>query len=178
MRRTDWTKPIYPVQRPVQRLVQREEPIVYQTILVPLDGSDLAASILDQVVTLARRCDARVLLLTVGASLPASLPRARDIQLTLTFQAEAYLEQMCTTLASYGLDVETMICIGDPACEILEVTERYQVDLIIISSRGGEGAPSPFLGSVAAKVARASAVPVFVLPASANGERRPWEASS
>ena len=146
-----------------------EECVVYNTILVPLDGSDCAASILDQVGTLARGCGARLLLLTVGPSLPVSLPRAQDIQLTLTFQAEAYLERMRATLSSYGLDVETMVCIGDPACEILEVAERYQVDLIIINSRGGEGAPSPFLGSVAAKVAGASSIPVFVLNTSADG---------
>lgn len=145
---------------------------MYHTILVPLDGSDLSASILDHVGTLARGYGARVILLTVGPSLPVSLPRIQDIQLTLTFQAGAYLERIRTTLASYGIDVETMVCIGDPACEILEVTERYQVDLIIINSRGGEGAPSPFLGSVAAKVAGASAVPVFVLPASTDRERR------
>lgn len=142
-----------------------EECVVYKTVLAPLDGSDLSASILDQVGTLAREYGARLLLLTVGPSLPVSLPYAQDIQLTLTFQAEAYLERMRSTLASEGLEVEKIVCIGDPACEILEVAERYQVDLIIINSRGGEGAPSPFLGSVAAKVAGASAIPVLVLHA-------------
>ncbi len=141
---------------------------MYKTILAPLDGSDLAASILDQVGTLARSYGARLLLLTVGPSLPVSLPRAQDIQLTLTFQAEAYLERISTTLAAYGLDVETVVCIGDPAVEILEAAERHQVDLIMMNSRGGEGSPSPFLGSVAAKVAGASAVPVFVLHASTD----------
>ncbi len=143
---------------------------MYHTILAPLDGSDLAASILDQVRTLARGYGARLLLLTVGPSLPVSLPRAQDIQLTLTFQAEAYLERVRTTLASDGLDVETVVCIGEPACEILQAAERYQADLIVMNSRGGDGAPSPFMGSVAAKVAGASAVPVFVLNASADEE--------
>lgn len=143
---------------------------VYNTILVPLDGSDLAASILDQVGALARGYDARLLLLTVGPALPASLPRSQDIQLTLTFQAESYLERLRTILASEGLEVETAVRIGDPASEILEVAEGRHVDLIVINSRGGEGAPSPFLGSVAAKVAGASAIPVFVLHAGAGAE--------
>jgi nucleotide-binding universal stress UspA family protein len=141
---------------------------VYNTILVPLDGSELAASILDQVGTLARGYGARLLLLTVGATLPASLPRSQDIQLTLTFQAESYLERLRMTLASEGLEVETAVRIGDPASEILEVAEARQVDLIVINSRGGEGAPSPFLGSVAAKVAGASTIPVLVLHAGAE----------
>jgi nucleotide-binding universal stress UspA family protein len=118
---------------------------------------------------LARGYGARLLLLTVGPSLPAALPRAQDIQLTLTFQAEAYLERIRALLASRGLDVETTVRIGDPASEILEVADRHHADLIVINSRGGEGAPSPFLGSVAAKVAGASTIPVLVLHARAAG---------
>jgi nucleotide-binding universal stress UspA family protein len=151
---------------------QREEDAVYKTILVPLDGSDLAESILEQVSTLARGYGARLLLMTVGPSLPTSLPRARDIQLSLTFQAEAYLERIRDILVSRGLSVETTVRIGDPASEILEMAAHQKVDLIIINSRGGEGAPSPFLGSVAAKVAGASTIPVFVLKATANSEQK------
>ena len=145
---------------------------MYKTILVPLDGSDLAESILEQVSTLARGYGARLLLMTVGPSLPTSLPRARDIQLSLTFQAEAYLERIRDILVSRGLSVETTVRIGDPASEILEMAAHQKVDLIIINSRGGEGAPSPFLGSVAAKVAGASTIPVFVLKATANNEQK------
>ena len=144
---------------------------MYKTILAPLDGSDLAASILDQVSALAQGYGARLILMTVGSPLPASLPRAQAIQLTLTFQAEAYLERLRDALTARGLTVETSVCIGDPACEILDMAARRNVDLIIINSRGGEGAPSPFLGSVAAKVAGASAIPVLVLNAAARGEQ-------
>jgi nucleotide-binding universal stress UspA family protein len=63
------------------------------------------------------------------------------------------------------LEAETAVRIGDPASEILEVAEDRQVDLIVINSRGGEGVLSHFLGSVAAKVAGALAIPVFVLHA-------------
>ncbi len=147
----------------------READVVYKTILVPLDGSVIAASILDQVGALAQGYGARLLLMTVGASLPAALPRAQEIQFTLTFQAEAYLERVREHLSSLGLEVETRVCIGDPAGEILETATRHQVDLIMINSRGGEGAPSPFVGSVAAKVAGASTIPVLVLHASADG---------
>jgi nucleotide-binding universal stress UspA family protein len=142
--------------------------VMYNTILVPLDGSDLAASILAQVEHLAHGYGARLILLTVGPSLPVSWPGAQDIQRTLTFEAEAALERLRTTLALTGLEVEMMVCIGDPASEILEAAERYEVDLIILNSRGGQGAPSPFLGSVAAKVAGASAIPVLVLNTSAE----------
>jgi nucleotide-binding universal stress UspA family protein len=138
---------------------------MYKTILVPLDGSEIAASLLEQVGTLARGYGAKLLLLTVGQPQPVVVSYPSDIQLTLTFQAEAYLERIRAALAAQGLAVTTTVRIGDPADEILEVAKRYKVDLIIMNSRGGEGAPSPFFGSVAAKVASASAAPVLVFHA-------------
>jgi nucleotide-binding universal stress UspA family protein len=68
---------------------------VYNTILVPLDGSEIAASMLEQVSTLARGYGARLLLLTVGPTLPGS-----------------YLERLRTILASEDLEVETGVVSG------------------------------------------------------------------
>jgi nucleotide-binding universal stress UspA family protein len=153
---------------------------MYKTILVPLDGSEIAASILEQVGTLARGYGARLLLLTVGPSQPAAMSPTHDIQFTLTFQAEAYLEHLRAWLEGQGLEVTTTVRIGEPAGEILEVAAQHHVDLIIINSRGGEGAPSPFFGSVAAKVAGASRTPVLVFHAPYPRERdkAPSEADS
>lgn len=136
---------------------------MYRTILVPLDGSEVAASVLDKVVALARGYQARVLLLTVGQPVRLEQDEARKVQLTLTFQAEAYLKRLHAYLASQGLEVSTTVRIGEPACEILDMAERHQVDLIVINSHGGGGAASPFLGSVAEKIVAAAAIPVFVL---------------
>jgi len=141
---------------------------MFRTILVPLDGSEVAASILEQVVALARSHGARLLLLTVGLPLPTWPTHASDIQCTLTFQAEAYLERVRTYMEAQGLEVNTMVCLGEPASTILDVAARQQVDLIVINSRGGGDSPLPFLGSVAAKVASAAAVPVLVLHAPAD----------
>ena len=144
---------------------------MYSKILIPLDGSEVAEAVLEQVVTLARAYGAQLFLLTVGLPLPASLPRAGDLQLSLTFQAEAYLEKLREYLEAQGLEVSTTVCIGEPAWEILDFAERQQVHLIIINSRGGGGTRSPFLGSVAEKVAAASTVPVLVChAAAAEGE--------
>jgi nucleotide-binding universal stress UspA family protein len=135
---------------------------VYREMLVPLDGSDIAATVLEQVITLARACQARVHLLTVGVPLPAGTGETEAIQLTRTFQAEAYLQQIRTYLETQGLQVTTTVCIGEPACEILDLAEQQGMDLIIIHSRGGGGTICPFWGSVAEKVASASLVPVLI----------------
>jgi nucleotide-binding universal stress UspA family protein len=140
---------------------------VYSNILVPLDGSDVATAILEQVVCLARACDAKLCLLTVGVPLPAPRPRASEVQFTLTFQAEAYLKKVRDSLEAQGVEVTTAVCLGEPASEILAFAARQQVDLIVINSRGGGGTPWPFLGSVAETVATAAVVPVLVYGATA-----------
>jgi nucleotide-binding universal stress UspA family protein len=154
-----------------RRIQGDEEGTVYRKILVPLDGSEMAVSVLEQVTALARAYKARLLLLTVEPPLPALLPRASDIQLTLTFQAEAYLGKVRVYLEAQGVAVTTTVCVGEPACEILDMAERQAVDLIVINSRGGGGTRLPFLGSVAEKVASASSVPVLVLHAATATER-------
>ena len=136
---------------------------MYRTILVPLDGSEVADSILAQVARLTRMYQARLLLLTVGQALPVDSEAATGTRLPSTFEAEAYLQRLCSSLRAEGLQVSMLTCIGEAACEILEVARRHQVDLIVINSRGGGGAPLPFLGSVAEKVASTSTVPVLVL---------------
>jgi nucleotide-binding universal stress UspA family protein len=141
---------------------------MFRTILVPLDGSEVSASLLEQVAALARSNGARLLLLTVGLPLPTRFTRASDMQGTLTFQAEAYLGRVRAHLEAQGIEVTTMVCIGEPACAILDVAAQQQVDLIVINSRGGGGSPLPFLGSVAKKVAGTATVPVLVLPALAD----------
>ena len=133
-----------------------------KVILVPLDGSEVAASILQQVVALAQSSEARLLLLTVGLPIPVPPSQASEMPLSRTFQAEAYLDHVRTYLENEGLEVSTMVCMGDPATEILLCAARQQVDFIVINSRGGGGSPLPFLGSVAEKVAGAATVPVTV----------------
>ena len=90
-----------------------------KVILVPLDGSEVAASILQQVVALARSSEARLMLLTVGLPLTVPPSQTSEMPLSRTFQAEAYLDHICAYLTNEGLEVSTMVCMGDPATEIL-----------------------------------------------------------
>jgi nucleotide-binding universal stress UspA family protein len=146
---------------------------VYKNMLVPLDGSDIAATVLEQVVTLAQACGACVHLLTVGLSLPGASGQAEPIQLTQTFQAEAYLHKVRLYLEQQGLQVTSTVCIGEPAHEILHLAEQRGMDLIIINSRGGGGTAFPFWGSIAEKVAGGAHVPVLIFHPPAGTEAAP-----
>jgi hypothetical protein len=57
---------------------------------VPLDSSDIAATVLEQVIVLACACQARVHLLTVGVPFPGESGDIEAMQFTGTFQSGVY----------------------------------------------------------------------------------------
>lgn len=138
-----------------------------EKILVPLDGSDCAANILEPVEHLAGAFGSEVALLTVGASddQPDALRRLED---ALSLTAER--------LIARGLRVRILARQGDPAEWILRVREAQGFGLIAMTTHGVSGLRRLALGSVAHDVLRQSPVPVLALPvrhdaARAHGDR-------
>ncbi|MGI9614613.1 MAG: universal stress protein [Acidimicrobiales bacterium] len=67
--------------------------------------------------------------------------------------------------AAPGIDTAAVLVFDDfPAEGILAVAEEYDIDLIVLASRGRRGVSRFFLGSVAESVARRSDVPVVLIP--------------
>lgn len=60
--------------------------------------------------------------------------------------------------------VDTFLEDGTPYEAILEVAKKWKADLIVIGTNGRTGLEHLMLGSVAEKVIRHSAIPVFVIP--------------
>jgi nucleotide-binding universal stress UspA family protein len=60
-------------------------------------------------------------------------------------------------------EVEVVIAYGESRYEILAALKRYEVDLVVMGSRGAGGVTRALLGSVATAVIRGSACPVLVV---------------
>lgn len=138
-----------------------------QRILVPLDGSALAARALPTAARIARAQAGSLLLLTAippadtlaWAELPSSPPTptlaARD--------AEQELARLSSCAQLTGLQVAREVAQGDPATAILNAARAHRADLIVLCSHGRSGMMRLVLGSVAQNVALQSQVPVLVL---------------
>jgi len=129
---------------------------MFKKILVPLDGSDLAARILPQVETLAKQIHAAVTLLTVGSSDicaagNAPVPPVKEGASCPELPVAAYLEQTAGKLRSQGLEVNWVYKQGNPAQQIVKYAADNNMDLIAIASHGG-GEIAWLLGGVANKV--------------------------
>lgn len=129
---------------------------MFKKILVPLDGSDLAAKILPQVEGLAKQTKARVTLLAVGSSNTCDIGGASSEAIKKgaacpEIPLARYLEQTAGNLRAQGVEVEWVYKQGDPAKEIVAYAAENEIDLIAIASHGG-GEIDWLLGSVAQKV--------------------------
>jgi nucleotide-binding universal stress UspA family protein len=135
-----------------------------KTILVPLDGSTLAERALTYAAVLARRSNAKIVLVEAvqAHTLPGVDPS--NAQFELTNGAEAYLKSKSDRLDADGIRAEAHVCYDSPVCAILGAAERQQADLIVMSTHGRGGLSRMLYGSVADQILRRSKIPVLLVP--------------
>ena len=156
-----------------------------ESILVPLDGSDLAEVALPQAVALARMTGRSLTLLRVaplpvaysqavwGAPVPTSTWEAAEEE---PKRAREYLEKvaaMCAQSSRRGLgqsdldfEVNTQVLEGDPASEITEYVEKHlRVRAIVMATHARRGIARWVFGSVAERILQTSTVPLLLVRA-------------
>lgn len=135
---------------------------MYDRILVPLDGSDLARAILPRVVEMAGAHKSEVILLRVlseSGVLPKTAAKERQ-------EAEERLMSSEQELLNEGVNARHTIRHGsDPAAEIVDYAEVNQVDLIAMSTHGRGGIGRWVFGSVAARVLEGTTMPILLVRA-------------
>jgi nucleotide-binding universal stress UspA family protein len=143
--------------------------MMFQRILVPLDGSTRAESALPVAVRLAQQSGGSVILLYV-AEPPVSSGKFRAPQAyphaateKELAEASAYLQTLAQSAQLSGISSEVHTLAGGVASTILSATPSLHADLIVMSSHGYTGFKRWALGSVAHKLIPHSPVPVLVL---------------
>lgn len=131
---------------------------MYKTILVPLDGSKRAESILPHVEELALHYHAKLIFLQVVEPPPLIVGPEGDITLHQKElerwgkQAETYLATLKGEFQEKGIETHTQVGHGPVVEVIIAAAEREGADLIAIASQGRSGLSQVFYGSVAAGV--------------------------
>jgi nucleotide-binding universal stress UspA family protein len=144
---------------------------VLDSVIVPLDGSELAESVLPHAVELAKALDSKLRLM-----------RSYDVTgMTLSYrdysgftalsakcknEAISYLDVKVNQLKKEKLsDVASFLREGEPAEEIIEAAKGAPNSLIAMCTHGRSGVDRWMLGSVTEKVVRHSGNPVLVIRA-------------
>lgn len=136
-----------------------------RALLVPLDGSAAAESVLPAAVTLAQRLPARISLLhTLERNAPAQVHG--QPHLTTEPEAERYMQRIADQLAAQGVSVAWHVHeapVGNVPRNIAAHAAEDGAELILLSTHEVTDPRSWLMGAVAQGVIRFAAPPVLLL---------------
>jgi nucleotide-binding universal stress UspA family protein len=135
---------------------------MYDHIMVPLEGSETDAYVLEHIGRLAEACGADVTLLRV-AHFHTRDQRAGELE-----DGEGDLARAAEQLRSRGITVRTLLVTGEPQEVIVQQAAELQPDLIAMATHGHGWAKRMVLGSVADHVRHNTDVPLLLLKGAAG----------
>jgi nucleotide-binding universal stress UspA family protein len=159
---------------------------MFETILVPLDGSARAEQAIPVAARIAQANDGMVILLRVLNQPQQYIwyPLGQEPAYSASYEERGqvlhYLRDLTFSEPLRVLATSIEVARGDPAEVILDMAQSYHASLIVMNSHGESGPIRWFFGSVSLKVASHGRVPVLVLrpeqdrvSTSLNGQLRP-----
>lgn len=154
---------------------------MYQKIMVPLDGSELAECVLPHVERFISGCQVKTIVfvrviepdtLTYKGAYVTSVEdlqkietNAKKIEESRKSDAAKYLEGVLKRLKPVGVKFQTEVLSGKTADSLVDYVEANAVDLILIATHGRSGVSRWVRGSIADRILRASRVPVLMVRA-------------
>ncbi|MFA9517113.1 universal stress protein [Halopenitus sp. H-Gu1] len=147
---------------------------MYDRILVPTDGSDVAEAAVDHAIDLAERygadihalyvADTDAIAVSLGTEQVDRIRQGNFGEMTeLREKAEAATRSVSDRAAEHGIETTEHHAGGQPHRLIAEYAENHDVDLIIMGSHGRAGVRRALLGSVTEQTLRSTHVPVLVV---------------
>lgn len=144
---------------------------MYNKILIPLDGSDLAEQALAHGLAIAAHFNSQVYLVQVVMT-PIAIAAPYDISYEYN---EKYRESALNAANQYlgsiasGVDqklekqIHTRVIEGSVVDSLLDYIEFNGIDLVVMATHGRSGVSRWVFGSVAERILKAASCPVFLI---------------
>src|ERR1051326_1710349 len=139
---------------------------MYRTLVVPLDGSQLAERALPYAIRLAQASGARLVITWAAlAPPPWSLDGSEwEAQQTeAVTQATEYLRDIAESVSGQVQAVDIAVPYGRAIDKIIETVDTYAADAVVMATHGRSGFAHLLYGSVTEGVLSRSSVPVFAV---------------
>jgi nucleotide-binding universal stress UspA family protein len=155
---------------------------MFEHVLVPLDGSQLAESVLPAVAWLAKRQGASITLLhIIEQGRPATVHG--DRHLAQPDEAEAYLGEVAERLRDQDGVASPVECHvhttdkgeSDVARSIVDHVADLAPDLIVLAPHGSGGLRDLFVGNIAEQVIQMGRTPILVVSPGPAGQARAFD---
>ena len=142
--------------------------ITFKKILCPIDYSDCSAMALRYAVGLALKDSGRLYLMhTIDKRIydyggPIYEVQPSPDEETIARLKEKLAESMPKEIRG-DIEVETIVSVGIPSQEIVNVAHEKEVDIIVMGTHGRTGVAHVVMGSVAENVTRKALCPVLTV---------------
>ncbi|WP_254839135.1 universal stress protein [Natronomonas marina] len=147
---------------------------MYEKILVPTDGSDVAETAVEHALDLAEKYDAEVhalyvvdidsMSLTLGGEQLDRIEAGRfDEMEEVREAADRATGYVADRARERGLEVVEHVSSGRPHEKVASYAENNDIDLVVMGSHGRSGVKRALLGSVTERTLRETHVPVLVV---------------
>lgn len=140
---------------------------MYDTILIPCDGSEASTAALDHGLAIADTHDATVHLLhvvNVGTEIAATGMAVGEVMNTLTDAGQEILSEAATRAEDAGIAYKQELLEGIPYEAIGEYATDRAVDLTVMGTTGRSGVTERLLGSTTDRVLRRTDTPILIVP--------------
>jgi nucleotide-binding universal stress UspA family protein len=150
---------------------QTEGEAALSSVIVPLDGSEIAETVLSAVAALAKALELKVILIRVYG-LPLAtyggddyyVPDYLELKDQIKDEADGYLSSRASLLRTQGVaNVSTVVIEGSAADAIISLARKTPDNLVALSPYGRSGLQRWVLGSVTEKVVRHCEDPVLIV---------------
>jgi len=136
---------------------------MYETILVPTDGSSQSDAALDHAAALAHHHDATIHILYVADTNRDSLTaQGGEVVDALELEGDRITSEAVERVEP-GVDVVDTVEAGDPVETILDYATSVGADLVVMGTHGRRGLDRYLLGSTTERVVRLSSIPVLTV---------------
>ncbi len=135
---------------------------MYDRILVPTDGSDVATAAAEAALSLARAFDSELHVISIVESEP--FPGFDQVTDELARLGRNAVSEMDAQATEAGVDVTTAVLENEPVHRaILDYSDEHDIDLVVMGTHGRTGIDRVVLGSVTEQTLRLSPVPVMTV---------------
>lgn len=150
---------------------------MYNTIIIPVDGSTHSKRAAEHGLKLARRFEGNAHLLTVVDIQAAAGPfDAGGVDEAFVSRLESdgqdLLKEVQAALDTEGVTLETTVLRGSPARTIGEYADDQDASLLVLGTQGRTGIERYVVGSVAERVVRTAERPVLTVRADDEQDKR------
>jgi nucleotide-binding universal stress UspA family protein len=136
-----------------------QERAVFKRILVPVDGTPGSERAVPYALGVAQALDAEVVVCHVLTTPVTANSSAEERE------ADAYVSRIADRFGAAGVPAKMMVRRGDAPLEINKAAHEWNVDAIVMATRGRQRLQKLVLGSVADALVRESKLPVLLVSA-------------